>query len=137
MIYRCTMLYFAYVSIHPWIFVFTCWSSLQILGSSAVRHIVGKCLLPYCELLLQSAGSFFCCTEAFKFCMFSFFFFFFFGFSRQGFSVLPWLSWNSRCRPGWPQTQKSACLCLRSAGIKGVRHHAQHTISFVMVTIIS
>jgi hypothetical protein len=40
-------------------------------------------------------------------------------------SVLPWLSWNSLCRPGWPQTQKSTCLCLPSAGIKGVHHHAQ------------
>jgi hypothetical protein len=29
------------------------------------------------------------------------------------------------CRPGWPRTQKSACLCLPSAGLKGVcrRHH--------------
>jgi hypothetical protein len=27
------------------------------------------------------------------------------------------------CRPGWPRTQKSICLCLPSAGIKGVRHH--------------
>jgi hypothetical protein len=27
------------------------------------------------------------------------------------------------CRPGWPQTQKSACLCLPSDGIKGVCHH--------------
>ena len=27
------------------------------------------------------------------------------------------------CRPGWPLTQKSACLCLPSAGIKGVHHH--------------
>jgi hypothetical protein len=39
--------------------------------------------------------------------------------SRQGFSVWPWLSWNSLCRPGWPPTQKSACLCLPSAKIKG------------------
>ena len=46
-----------------------------------------------------------------------------FGFSRQVFSVQPWLSWNSLCRPGWPQTQKSACLCLPRAGIKGVPHH--------------
>jgi hypothetical protein len=30
---------------------------------------------------------------------------------------------NSLWRPGWPQTQKSACLCLPSAGIKGVCHH--------------
>jgi hypothetical protein len=26
--------------------------------------------------------------------------------------------------PGWPRTQKSACLCLLSAGIKSMRHHA-------------
>jgi hypothetical protein len=31
--------------------------------------------------------------------------------------------WNSLCRPGWPQTQKFASLCLPSAGIKGVCHH--------------
>jgi hypothetical protein len=31
----------------------------------------------------------------------------------------PWMSWNSLCRPGWSQTQKSACLCLPSAGVKG------------------
>ena len=33
------------------------------------------------------------------------------------------LSWNSLCRSGWPWTQKSVCLCLPSAGFKGVRHH--------------
>jgi hypothetical protein len=53
------------------------------------------------------------------FCLFLFFFFF----SRQGFSVYPWLSWNSLYRPGWPWTQKSDCLCLPSAGIKGSCHH--------------
>ena len=42
-----------------------------------------------------------------------------FGFSRQGFSVLELLL----CRPSWPQTQKSACLCLPSDGIKGMHHH--------------
>jgi hypothetical protein len=35
-------------------------------------------------------------------CQVFFFFFFSFGFSRQGFSVYPCLSWNSLCRPGWP-----------------------------------
>ncbi|GAB1293896.1 Zinc finger protein 558 [Apodemus speciosus] len=35
----------------------------------------------------------------------------------------PWLTWNSFCKSDWPRTQKSACLCLPSAGIKGVRHH--------------
>ena len=34
-----------------------------------------------------------------------------------------WLFWNLFCRPGWPQTQRSTCLCLLSAGIKGVHHH--------------
>jgi hypothetical protein len=43
-----------------------------------------------------------------------FFFCCLFGFLRQGFSVYPWLSWNSLCGPGWPQTQKSACLCLQN-----------------------
>jgi hypothetical protein len=60
-----------------------------------------------------------------------FFFFFFFGFLRQGFSVKPWLSWISLCRPGWPQTQKSACLCLPSAGITGVYHHCPTLCMFL------
>jgi hypothetical protein len=42
---------------------------------------------------------------------------------RDGFSVHPWLSWNSLCRPGWSPTQKSACLCLPSAGINSVHHY--------------
>ena len=33
-------------------------------------------------------------------------------------------------RPGWPQTQKSTCLCLPSAGIKGVLHHCPASSSF-------
>jgi hypothetical protein len=53
-----------------------------------------------------------------------------FGFSRQGFSVYPWLSWNSLCRPpGWPRTQRSTCLCLPSARIKGVSHYARRISS--------
>ena len=51
--------------------------------------------------------------------------FFFFNFLRQGFSVYPWLSWRSLCRPGWSRTQKSACLYLPSAGIKAVCYHCQ------------
>ena len=46
--------------------------------------------------------------------------------SRQGFSVQLWsLSWNLLCRPGWPRIQRSTCLCLPSAGIKGMHHHCQ------------
>ena len=33
-----------------------------------------------------------------------------------------WLFWNSLW-PVWRQTQKSTCLCLPSAGIKGISHH--------------
>jgi hypothetical protein len=58
-------------------------------------------------------------------------------FLRQGFSVFPWLSWNSLCRPGWPRTQKSACLCLPNAGIKSVRHHAQHSFDYFCLKSIS
>ena len=47
-----------------------------------------------------------------------------FVFPSQGFSVYSWLSWTAFCRPGWPRTKKSACLCLPSYGIKCVRHHA-------------
>jgi hypothetical protein len=53
---------------------------------------------------------------------------FFFGFSRQGFSVWPWLSWNSLCRPGCPQTRKSTCLCLPSAGINSWRDHTKELL---------
>jgi hypothetical protein len=49
---------------------------------------------------------------------------------RQGFSVQPWLSWNPLCRSGWPRTQKSACLCLPSAGIKGMCHHCLAKVCF-------
>jgi hypothetical protein len=42
----------------------------------------------------------------------------------------PWLSWNSLYRPGWLRTQKSTCLCLPSAGIKGVCHHARLAHAF-------
>ena len=65
-------------------------------------------------------------------------FFFFFFFLRQGFSVWLWLSWNSICRPGWPWSQKSACLCLPSTGIKGMDHHCLFFVvvfSFVCVCV--
>jgi hypothetical protein len=55
--------------------------------------------------------------------------------TRQGFSVSPWLSWNSLCRPGWLQTQKSICLCLPSAGIKGMCHHCRVTHIFLSFLI--
>jgi hypothetical protein len=61
-----------------------------------------------------------------------------FGFFRQGFSVQSWLSWKSLCRPGWLRTQKSACLCLLSAGIKGVYHHcpAHHLLKMPFFPVL-
>ena len=57
---------------------------------------------------------------------------FLFGFFETGFlSVYSWLSCNSLCRPGWPWTQKSTCLCLPSAGIKGVYHHCSAANTFL------
>lgn len=37
------------------------------------------------------------------------------------------LSWNSLCTPSCPPAQRSACLFLLNAGIKGVRHHCSHS----------
>jgi hypothetical protein len=51
-------------------------------------------------------------------------------FFETGFLCVALAVLNSLCRPGWPQTQKSACLCLPSAGIKGVHHHAWLELSF-------
>ena len=70
-------------------------------------------------------------------CMFSLFFksiynyyfvfiflsFFLFLSRRTGFLCITLACWNSLCRLGWLRTQKSTCLCLPNAGIKGVRYH--------------
>lgn len=42
---------------------------------------------------------------------------------RQGFSIVPWMSWKSFRRPCWLQTHRSAYLCLPSAVILGMYHH--------------
>jgi hypothetical protein len=54
------------------------------------------------------------------FCLFACLFVLFIYLLKQGFSVEPWLSWNSSGIIGWTLTQKSACLCLPSAGITSV-----------------
>jgi hypothetical protein len=65
-----------------------------------------------------------------------FFFFFWFWFFETGFLC------SLGC-PGthsvdqWPRTQKSTCLCLPSAGIKGVGHHCLAHCYFVIVTVVS
>ena len=46
--------------------------------------------------------------------------------------------WNSLCRPGWPQIQKSTYLCLPSAGIEDMHHHRQAKliVSYSLVIFI-
>jgi hypothetical protein len=45
-------------------------------------------------------------------------------------------AWNSLCRPGWPQTQKSTCLCLPSARIKGMCHHQLARFSYNLIFFV-
>jgi hypothetical protein len=59
---------------------------------------------------------------------FSFFFFWFFFFFRDRVSLYS---------PGCPGTQKSTCLCLPSAGIKGVRHHRPAISPVSNISILS
>ena len=56
-------------------------------------------------------------------------------FLRQGFFIYPWLSWRWLCRPDWPWTQKSACLCLPSAGITSVHHHAWLGLDLLIILV--
>lgn len=46
-----------------------------------------------------------------------------------------WLYWNSHCRPGWPQTQRCACLCVLRTRIKeGMHHHCPVMLCFKFCT---
>jgi hypothetical protein len=57
----------------------------------------------------------FCCLVGLGVCLFVCF--------EAEFLCVPQLSWNLFCRPGWLRTQRSVCLCLPSARIKGKCHH--------------
>jgi hypothetical protein len=52
---------------------------------------------------------------------------------ETGFLCIALAVLNSLGRPGWPRTQKSACLCLPSAGIKGVCHHHPAILMVLLV----
>jgi hypothetical protein len=54
--------------------------------------------------------------------------------SKQGFFVQAWLFWNSIYGLYWPQTQRSACLCLPSSRIKGVCHHHPEIVFLKLTT---
>lgn len=58
-----------------------------------------------------------------------------------GWLVWFWVFWDSvsLCIHGcpgqhWPSTQSSSCLCLTSAGIKGMNHHTPFSLSFLIVS---
>ena len=98
----------------------------------------GKGILPYVVVFLFCVCCvcvlffvFVCLFVCFLICVYGLIFGFF---SRQEFSICPWLSWNSLCRPCWPCTQKSAYVCLPSAGIKAVHH--QHPANIAIFSEI-
>ena len=99
------------------IYVFTILLGIYLI-SEWLGHIIVFCFVLFCFVL-------FCFVFVFWVFVCLVWFGLVFVFSRQVFSVQSWLSWNSLCKPGKPRTQKSTCLCLPSAEIKGVRHHAQ------------
>jgi hypothetical protein len=56
-------------------------------------------------------------------------------FVKTGFLCVALAVLNSLCRPSWPRTQKSACLCLPSARIKGVGHYCPaHFLFWTLLT---
>jgi hypothetical protein len=85
--------------------------SISTFRSWMVLFISFTCLIVF------SCNSFFVCLGFFFLVPFVCLFFVF----RDRVSLYSpgCLSWNSLCRPAWPQTQKFTCLCLPSAGIKG------------------
>jgi hypothetical protein len=91
---------------------------IQFLSSLYIQYInllsyvkLIKIPPPFCRLPLCLNDGVLCYGEAFQFheapliiILFCFW--------DKVFSVLPWLSWNSLCRPGWLLTQISSGLCL-------------------------
>jgi hypothetical protein len=81
------------------------------------------------ELQSHSSNSAFwniLCGERLFFCLFVCFVLFCFVFSSQGFSVEPWLSWNSLCRPGWPRSLSTSCSDKRIMFIETHREFVSH-----------
>jgi hypothetical protein len=96
---------------------------------SCLTHILVLTTAACFSVRICSIGGFIWCTMWHVSFVTSFFFFFLFWFFEAGFLCVA-LSCNLLYRPGWPRTQKSTCLCLPSAGIKGTCHHAQPTSYF-------
>ena len=96
-------------------------SSIQCRGHQAIRYmshlLQGWFVLPEKQFSREDWEFFFCFV-----CLFF----------ETGFLCVAWPSRNSLCRPGQPQTQKSACLCLPSARIKGELHHCPARENFIV-----
>jgi hypothetical protein len=67
------------------------------IGIKGVCHHHLSCISFYLDVFLKTG---FLGFVVFFFCLFVCLFGWLVGFLRQGFSVEPWLSWNSLCRPG-------------------------------------
>ena len=84
-------------------------NSFWILQLQLHKHWLSVFFVLFLFFLFGWVFLFFCCFVCLfvwlvgwlVFCFFSFSF----SFSKQGFSVCFWLSWNSLCRLGWPWTQ--------------------------------
>ena len=90
------------------------WTFLHI---SCHTHVKFSLCLP--RFTVHNAGlQLFCILKMFLCLLLLLLLFCFFCFLRQGFFVWPWLSWNSLCRPSWPQIQENQIW----SGIEGVGH---------------
>jgi hypothetical protein len=58
---------------------------------------------------------------------------FFFWFFKTGFLYVALAVLELTLLSGWPRTQKSACPCLPSAGVKGMHHHRPTFFFFCLV----
>jgi hypothetical protein len=98
-----------------------------------------ECVISFVSNDLFSNVEFALCLASFLFLLFFCLFVFLFVcfcFFETGFLCIAVSVLESLCRPGWPRTQKSACLCLPSAGIKGVRHHVRLLASSLYTIIM-
>lgn len=50
--------------------------------------------------------------------------------------MLPWLTWKSLCRPGWPQAQRPCLPLPPECGTKLVHHYTYPSLPFIIITII-
>lgn len=94
---------------------------MWVFTLSLPRKIMFVCFLPYFPSILATFLPFFFLSSLPSFLPF---FSFLFSFQYKGFLCSCGCPRNSLYRPSLPQTKKSTSLCLLSARLKGVSHHA-------------